>query len=96
LSLAVQGQSPTQTHYTNQSNMKEEGKVTWQIKRFFHTHQGMFMGNETGWCVHDHSLSKVIILTARFKSHLNGLTFKGHHKINSTYYILKLEIPNKN
>jgi hypothetical protein len=54
LSLAVQGYSPIQTHYTNQ--MKQERR---EIIQFIHTHKDMFMWNETGRGVHDHhSLSK--------------------------------------
>jgi hypothetical protein len=48
--------------------------MTQQIKTF-HTHQEVFMWNESGRGVHKHhSIFKLIVLTVGFKSHLNGIT----------------------
>jgi hypothetical protein len=46
LSLAFQGYSPTQKHYTNQSKQggkKKTEEPMQQIKTFFHTQQGVLM-----------------------------------------------------
>jgi len=45
--------------------------MTQQIKTFFHTHQGVFIWNETGPSL---TFQTVVILTAVFKSHSNGIT----------------------
>jgi hypothetical protein len=48
-SLFTQLSFPHELHHTNQWN-QERGrrKMTWQIKAFFYTHQGVLMSNETG------------------------------------------------
>jgi hypothetical protein len=46
--------SYTDTLHQPDETGSREGKMTQQIKTFIHTHQGVFMWNETGMGVHDH------------------------------------------
>jgi hypothetical protein len=66
LSFAVQGFSPTQTHYTNQSNQER-----WDKWRNTPRHTSV----PTNRCSWPHlTLQTVIIYHVRFKSPLNGIT----------------------
>jgi hypothetical protein len=46
--------SHTDTLYQPVRTGKKVGEMTQQIKIIFHTHQGVFMWNDTGRDVHDH------------------------------------------
>jgi hypothetical protein len=69
--------SHTDTQHQPVKTGKKMGKVTQQIQPFFHTHQGVSMWNEQEG-VEGVSMTithfSVIIFTARFISHLNGIT----------------------
>jgi len=84
--LAVRGYSPTQTHYMNQLKLERR----WEKR----PNKSRHSSTPTKGCLWSTFIfHTVIILTARIKSHLNGLTLTWHHKINYIYYIFKLETP---